>query len=283
MKKINKIFASLLLLGIAFGIAWGINAFQQLHLFDPVKITFERASKAHFNAINAQCLTNSATVQPLEKTHFRLLSWNIHKGADQGWQQDLARFSKDQDFVLLQEATPNQKLPSFSTALFISSFAYQGLQSGVKTFSHIAPKSYCGIAQPEPWIRIPKVASAMAFSLPNGEELWVINTHLINFEWNPKAYRAQLEQIFSFIQDSKSAVILAGDFNAWSSERKQILDEFIAQAGLTEVSFPHDERTRFLGNPLDYVFVRGMNVISSKTEKVESSDHAPVWVELGVK
>ncbi|VEH67416.1 Uncharacterized protein conserved in bacteria [Rodentibacter pneumotropicus] len=96
----------------------------------------------------------------------------------------------------MQEATPEQNLPSFSTALFISSFAYKGLQSGVKTFSQFVPKSYCGISQPEPWIRIPKVAGVMTFPLNNGEELFVINAHLINFEWESKAYRKQLEQIF---------------------------------------------------------------------------------------
>lgn len=281
MKKINKIFAFL----FALGMAWGIYSFNQLRIFESLEIRVENDSssfKPDFNQKEKQCFVQSSQVSPFAKKSIRLLSWNIHKGADQGWQQDLERFSQNQDFVLLQEATPDQNLPAFSTALFVSSFAYKGQQSGVKSFSQTVPQSYCGISQAEPWIRIPKVASAMTFPLEQGGELFVINAHLINFEWSPKAYRAQLEQIFALIPPHKSAVILAGDFNAWSSERKQILDEFATQSGLTEVTFLQDERTRFLGNPLDYVFVRGMNVISSKTEKVSSSDHAPVWVELGM-
>ncbi|OOF58155.1 endonuclease/exonuclease/phosphatase family protein [Rodentibacter myodis] len=273
MKKINKIFAFLLLLGIVVGVY--LN--KQIHIFNPVHISLESPIKNHFKPVFTQCFATTTSVSPLEKSRIRLLSWNIHKGEDKGWQQDLARFSQDQDFVLLQEATPQQNLPSFSTALFVSSFAYRGVQSGVKIFSNIMPKGYCGISQPEPWITIPKVAGAMLYPLKDGRELWVINVHLINFEWQPTAYRKQLEKIFSLLDNPKSAVILAGDFNAWNPERKKILNELIQKFDLTEVTFPQDERVRFLDNPLDYIFVRGMSVLTTKTERVESSDHSPIW------
>ena len=58
------------------------------------------------------------------------------------------------------------------------------------------------------------------------------------------------------------------------------IDEFAMAAGLQEVRFSPDERVRFLAHPLDYVFVRGLKVISAKTEKVHSSDHAPLWIEV---
>ncbi|MCQ9121048.1 MULTISPECIES: endonuclease/exonuclease/phosphatase family protein [Rodentibacter] len=276
MKTISKIFAFLLVIGIAFG----IYIFNQFRIFEPIQIDLKTTSQFSFAPINTFCFSREESIPTLEKKHIRLLSWNIHKGADKGWQQDLRHFSKEQDFVLLQEATPEQNLPSFSTALFISSFAYKGLQSGVKTFSQFVPKSYCGISQPEPWIRIPKVAGVMTFPLNNGEELFVINAHLINFEWESKAYRKQLEQIFSLIPSDQSAVILAGDFNAWNAERKRILDEFIVENGLSEVPFEQDERVRFFNYPLDYVFVRGVKHLTAKSKKVASSDHSPVWVEL---
>lgn len=276
MKTINKIFVFLLVIGIAFG----IYIFSQFRIFESIQIDLKSNSHFSFTPINTFCFSHTESVPNLENKHIRLLSWNIHKGADKGWQQDLAGFSQDQDFVLLQEATPEQNLASFSTALFISSFAYKGRQSGVKTFSQIIPKSYCGIAQPEPWIRIPKVAGVMKFLLNNGNELFVINVHLINFEWETNAYREQLEQIFSLIPSYQSAVIFAGDFNAWNAERKGILDEFIAKNGLSEVSFSPDERVRFFNYPLDYIFVRGMKVLTAKSKKVTSSDHSPIWVEL---
>ncbi|TGY50458.1 endonuclease/exonuclease/phosphatase family protein [Rodentibacter caecimuris] len=276
MKTINKIFAFLLVVGIAVG----IYLVSQLRIFESIQIDLKTTAQFSFNPTNTFCFSREESIPTLAKKHFRLLSWNIHKGSDQGWQQDLARFSQDQDFVLLQEATPEQNLSSFSTALFISSFSYKGRQSGVKTFSRTVPKSYCGIAEPEPWIRIPKVAGVMTFPLNNGGELFVINAHLINFEWQPDAYRTQLEQIFSLIPSYQSAVILAGDFNAWNAERKQILDEFMRKKGVNEVSFSQDERVRFFDYPLDYVFVRGMKVLTATSKKVASSDHSPVWLEF---
>ncbi|OOF62123.1 endonuclease/exonuclease/phosphatase family protein [Rodentibacter sp. Ppn85] len=276
MKTINKIFAFLLVLGIAVG----IYIFSQFRIFETIQIDLKTTSQFSFEPTNTFCFSREASIPTLEKKHLRLLSWNIHKGSDQGWRQDLARFSQDQDFVLLQEATVEQNLSSFSSALFISSFSYKARQSGVKTFSRSVPKSYCGIAHPEPWIRIPKVAGVMTFPLNNGEELLVINAHLINFEWEPSAYRAQLERIFSVIPSYQSAVILAGDFNAWNAERKQILDEFIGKKGLNEVSFSQDERVRFFDYPLDYVFVRGVKVLTATSKKVVSSDHSPIWLEF---
>ncbi|MBF0751695.1 MULTISPECIES: endonuclease/exonuclease/phosphatase family protein [unclassified Pasteurella] len=276
MRKRTKIFIFVVLLGMLAG----MNIFNPLRIFNPIQITLESTFKTEFKAINEQCFVNQMQFQTLEKTRIRLLSWNIHKGEDSGWRQDLARFSQEQDLVLLQEATPEQDLPSFSSALFVSSFAYKGRPSGVKSFSKWIPMNYCGISQSEPWIYIPKVASVMRFPLKNDDELVVINAHLINFEWTPKAYQAQLAQIFSLIPSPQSAVILAGDFNAWNEERKQMLNEFITQAGLNEVSFSPDERRRFFNYPLDFVFVRGMNVELAKTTQVASSDHAPIWVEL---
>ncbi|OOF39391.1 hypothetical protein BKK49_08090 [Rodentibacter rarus] len=277
MKRINKIFVFLPLIGIAFG----IHIFNQFRIFEPVRMDFKSQIRLSFSPLDSFCFfAVPKSVPVLEKKPIRLLSWNIHKGEDQGWQQDLVRFSQHQDMVLLQEATAEQNLSSFSTALSVSGFAYKGRYSGVKTFSQAIPQRYCGLSQPEPWIFIPKVASMMSFPLNNREELVVINVHLINFEWTPEAYQAQLERIFSLIPPSQSAVILAGDFNAWNEERKKILDEFVTQAGLNEVSFVPDERRYFFNYPLDFVFVRGMKVLSSKTETVTSSDHSPIWVAL---
>ncbi|OOF36424.1 hypothetical protein BKK48_06545 [Rodentibacter heidelbergensis] len=276
MKK-KQLF--LMILFLLVGIV-GVKTINQFHLFHPIQMILESQDKTAFKQIDGQCFTHPMPVPVLEKKPLRLLSWNIHKGEDNGWQKDLVSFAQDQDFVLLQEATAEQHLSSFSTALLVSAFAYQGRASGVKTFSHWIPQRYCGIAQPEPWIVIPKVASMMNFPLDNGEELIVLNAHLINFEWTPQAYQAQLEQIFSLIPSGKSAVILAGDFNAWNGERKQILNRFITQSGLKEVFFSPDKRRRFFHYPLDFVFVRGMNVTASSTENVTSSDHSPIWVEL---
>src|SRR5690242_6716458 len=39
----------------------------------------------------------------LDPSAIRLVTWNIHKQGDPGWQRDLRRFSGESDLVLLQE------------------------------------------------------------------------------------------------------------------------------------------------------------------------------------
>lgn len=258
--------------------------FSQLEIFDSPKIQFSSPHAAIFESQSRAdalyCGEATIPVKEINGRHFRLVSWNVHKGADDGWQQDLARFAQQSDFVLLQEATPEQHLPDFSTALFVSAFSYRDQLSGIKTFSKALPQAYCVSSVGEPWIRIPKVAGALYFPLPNGESLLIINAHLINFELQPNAYKEQLEQVFSLIRAHQSAVILAGDFNAWRDARKNLLNEFVAEVGLQEVHFSPDHRVQFFSHPLDFIFTRGVKVNSAKSETVQSSDHAPVFIDF---
>ena len=71
-----------------------------------------------------QCDKASDSVPKLTGSRFHLITWNVHKGQDKGWQEDLARLSKQADFVLLQEATQHQNLSTFSTALFCVLFFF---------------------------------------------------------------------------------------------------------------------------------------------------------------
>ena len=226
--------------------------------------------------------------QPLpeitQKT-FRLLVWNLHKGQDAGWQQALNRLSQGRDLLILQEVLNTQELAAqyssrFPTALYASAFAYLQQQSGVEILSQFAPHFYCAGAKSEPWIRIPKVGAAMSLPLPNGQALLLVNVHLINFEINPTSYEEQLRTLMQLISQHQGPLVLSGDFNSWSGYRMAIIRKLITEFGLVEVSFAQDHRLRFLGNPLDHVFVRGLNVLNATTEPTESSDHAPLLLEV---
>src|SRR5690349_8874808 len=41
----------------------------------------------------------------LDPKRIRIVTWNIHKEEDRGWEQDLARFAQASDILLLQEVT----------------------------------------------------------------------------------------------------------------------------------------------------------------------------------
>ncbi len=280
MKRIYRFLAVGLVL-VVLGTGY---FFINLTIFDRTFIqlnTSQKVNYIHFeNRLNMQCDKADNSVSKLVSSHFRLVNWNVHKGQDKGWQEDLARLSNQADFVLLQEATQHQNLSAFSTALFVSSFSFKDLLSGVKTFTNTQPESYCGGGVAEPLIRIPKVASVMNFPLEKGDSLLLINVHLINFEWGISTYQTQLEQLFSFVENHQGPIIMSGDFNAWNERRLNLVNNLIQKYGLGAVTLSQDERLRFLGYPLDYIFTRGVKVVSATSEVVTSSDHNPLLIEF---
>src|ERR1700682_5397434 len=65
----------------------------------------------------------------LDPRSIRLMTWNIHKESDAGWQEDLAAFVRDNDIVLLQESTLQPAMRDILQAadlrwVMASSFAY---------------------------------------------------------------------------------------------------------------------------------------------------------------
>lgn len=280
MKQINRF----LKIGLVLAILGAGYFFTNLTIFDRTLIQLNTSQKTSYipfkNKLNMQCDKADDLVPKLAASRFHLITWNVHKGQDTGWQEDLERLSKQADFVLLQEATQHQNLSTFSTALFVSSFSFKDLLSGVKTFTQTQPEWYCGGGVAEPIIQIPKVASIMNLPLEKGNSLLIINVHLINFEWGISAYQAQLEQLFSFVENHQGPIIMAGDFNAWNEERLNLVNNLIKKYGLNSVALSQDERVRFLGYPLDYIFMRGVKVVSATSEVVTSSDHNPLLMEF---
>ena len=280
MKRIYRFLA----IGLMLVVLGGGYFFANLTIFERTFIQLNTSQKVNYipfeNRLNMQCDKADNSVSKLASSHFRLVNWNVHKGQDKGWQEDLAKLSKQADFVLLQEATEHQNLSTFSTALFVSSFSFNELLSGVKTFTQTQPEWYCGGGVAEPIIQIPKVASVMNLPLEKGNSLLLINVHLINFEWGISAYQAQLEQLFSFVENHQGPIIMAGDFNAWNEDRLNFVNNLIQKYGLDSVALSQDERVRFLGYPLDYIFTRGVKVVRATSEVVTSSDHNPLLMEF---
>ena len=280
MKRIYRFLA----IGLVLVVLGAGYFFTNLTIFDRTFIqlnTSQKVNYIHFeNRLNMQCDKADNSVSKLVSSHFRLVNWNVHKGQDKGWQEDLARLSKQADFVLLQEATQHQNLSTFSTALFVSSFSFKDLLSGVKTFTQTQPEWYCGGGVAEPLIQIPKVASVMSFPLEKGNSLLLINMHLINFEWGISTYQTQLEQLFSFVENHQGPIIISGDFNAWNERRLNLVNNLMQKYGLDAVTLSQDERLRFLGYPLDYIFTRDVKVVRATSEVVTSSDHNPLLMEF---
>ncbi|MFA9487814.1 MULTISPECIES: endonuclease/exonuclease/phosphatase family protein [unclassified Mannheimia] len=279
----------LLLILTLLGSALFLN-YRSLTIYTPPKVIFQDYKKSIFKEMEFSyywhCYQNTG-VTPAPNKHFQLLNWNIHKGKDPSWQEDLKKFAKKKDFVLLQEATSGQQisdlLSQFESSLHIFAFQYQQQKSGILNLSRLDADRYCLNGSQEPLLRLPKLMSAMRFPFENGKSLLVINVHLINFDWTSHSYQKQLDGLKELIQQHQGAVILAGDFNTWNEKRKKKLFELTDKLQLTEVQLSLDARTKAFGYPLDYIFTRDIIVHSATSYAVRSSDHNPLELDFSLK
>src|SRR5207244_3963736 len=155
----------------------------------------------------------------LDPQSIRVLTWNIHKEDDQGWQRDLATFVRDNDIVLLQEVVLHEPLRRVIEQaglqwVMASSFLYGGNDIGVLTAARVSPYASCTERVVEPLLRIPKSAVLSWFDI-NGMnvKLAIVNVHAINFSLSLEAYRAQFEALAEALAAHDGPIIFGGDLN----------------------------------------------------------------------
>lgn len=231
---------------------------------------------------------DAGTAETLPNPTLRVLSWNLHKNGDPGWDVDLTRFAAAADLLLIQEAALTPRLREVLAAagvdwLLASSFALNGNETGVLSAARVRPAAGCVQRHVEPLLQLPKSAVITRYRLPDTPDmLAVANVHSINFTLGLDDYRAQLEAIARELEGHRGPVIVAGDFNTWSEARVRVANEVMARMGLESVP-PHiDKRTRILGQQVDHIFVRGLAVVHAEAPEVTSSDHNPVLATLRV-
>jgi len=236
----------------------------------------------------ARALDAAHPIEPLPGPTLRVLSWNLHKNDDPGWERDLARFAAQSDLVLIQEAALTDDLQRVLADvgldwLLAGSFRFRGLEMGVLTAARVPPLASCTQRVFEPLLGLPKAAVITRYALPGtGATLAVANVHAINFSPALGDYREQLEAVAAELAGHEGPVIVGGDLNTWSEARLAIVREVMGSMALEPVLPEKDTRTRFLGRQVDFVFVRGLEVVAAEAPSVESSDHNPVLATLRV-
>jgi len=229
-----------------------------------------------------------ATGSGLDPREIRMLSWNIHKQSDPGWQRDLRALEDRNDLVLLQESVLDAPLRELIDGeglrwVMASSFLVSGIDIGVLTASRIPAVANCTARVVEPLLRIPKSAVISWFPIAGrSETLAVVNVHAINFSLFLAAFRAQFRAIGDALERHEGPIILAGDLNTWTDARAQAVRDLARRLGLTEVPFASDFRSHFFGHELDHIYTRGLTTLASSATVVTSSDHNPVSATLRV-
>lgn len=223
----------------------------------------------------------------LNADEIRLVSWNMQKKSLPNWRADYSRLTDGRDLILIQEASLRVDtvgdLPSVPHWSFAPGYRTDDSITGVLTLSSSKPLARCSFSNTEPLLRTPKATSITQFALEGRDEtLLVVNVHAVNFSFGLGTYKRQFGQISDVLEGHEGPIILSGDFNTWRRGRTQTIEAMAAKLELLPVEFSDDNRKRFLGSPLDHIYIRGLSATNSDSSVVTTSDHNPMTVTLGM-
>jgi endonuclease/exonuclease/phosphatase (EEP) superfamily protein YafD len=221
----------------------------------------------------------------LDPAAIRVVNWNIQKGGDPAWADDLEAVDSEADLMILQEASPAlESLGSVATRhhlAFAEGYKGMNLQTGVMTLSRALPLAECDLTAREPWLGTRKATLVTEYGLDGTEQtLLVLNIHGVNFSIGARELAAQIDSAAEIIAAHDGPVLFSGDFNTWRAGRARLLDDAAERLGLNAPQYDDDHRKRFLGFPLDHIYTRGLVAVSATSHDVSSSDHNPMYVEF---
>ncbi|NUF27123.1 Uncharacterized conserved protein YafD, endonuclease/exonuclease/phosphatase (EEP) superfamily [Gilliamella bombicola] len=222
----------------------------------------------------------------IEHTSFSILVWNIFKQKRSDCIDILQQYADKAKLILLQEAQTTPPLLNFISqynkiADHVPAYCFNDIYAGVMTISDSLPTSLFSFREKEPLIRVPKSALITIYPINHSkQQLLVANIHAVNFSIGIKIYRQQIRMLLTRIKEHNGPVILAGDFNAWSKQRVDLLYNLVRSIELKPVSFSVDIRKKFMGRPLDFVFYRGLRLDTAEIISTTTSDHNPLLVSF---
>jgi len=223
----------------------------------------------------------------LDSADIRVVNWNIQKGADPEWMADLTTLKSEPNLMLFQEASINTGASDDVAVDHYRSFApgYRTFRSltGVMTLSTAKPLTQCNLVSLEPWLRSPKATIITEYGLTDTDEtLLVVNIHAINFTFGISAFKDQIERALSVMDEHAGPILLSGDFNTWHPRQSAALHGMTERLGLKMLDYDEDFRKRAFEQPLDHIYIRGLQVITATTNRASSSDHNPMSARLSL-
>lgn len=224
----------------------------------------------------------------LDPSLIRVFNWNMQKAIHSDWADDLDAIYGEADILTMQEALPDlsawHRLTLTPYRSFAQGYSGFGRSTGVMTLSVAAPIAKCDLVEYEPWLGTPKAMLVTEYGIADFDKtLLVINLHGVNFSFGTRELQQQLASAERIIAAHQGPVILSGDFNTWRGARMSLINELVGKLGLRTPEYDDDHRKRFLGWPLDHIYVRGLETLHATTFTVDSSDHNPMLVELRLR
>ncbi len=222
---------------------------------------------------------------------FSLLVWNVHKENQESVFQDkldelLQNYPSD--FLLFQEVEHPKSIPfslkEYSYALS-SNLETKEKVFGVVTACKTSFNKIENILTNKKEIGFTTHKSAIftQHKLRNGKPLHVVNLHAINFV-SSQIFKSELLNIKRKLQKYDGAIIIAGDFNSWSSKRMHSLELFKKEFLLQKVMV-NDEKNilHMFSLPIDHIFYRGLELLDANAIDTKNiSDHNPIYAKFRV-
>ncbi|WP_095506775.1 endonuclease/exonuclease/phosphatase family protein [Paraferrimonas sedimenticola] len=242
--------------------------------------------------------------QQLESREFGLLVWNIHKETGQRqFQQEFLQsiVALEPDFVLLQEVDLSVESRAWFSELTQYGWEYVAnlyqpefdSYSGVLTQAKVRPDMRLArlTSITEPITDTAKPTLITRYPIAGSDQsLVLVNLHGINFQLTLKAFEQQLGKVQELLGGHLGPVIIAGDFNSWSPQRLQFLEELRGWMSLAQVDFGEQqtELASFMGYPLDHIFYSEnyLELIPNSAHvhsNLESSDHRAMSARFHLK
>lgn len=227
-----------------------------------------------------------ASDKALDPDNIAFLNWNIYKGNGDNWQKDLSKFAKSHHLMTIQEAKISDEFTALLEAhdfnwIMNTAFYLNGSAAGVMNVASFEAVHSCGFKVNEPLIRVPKSTLISYYSIAGLDtKLLVANIHGINFTLGVSDYRQQMEKLYEVVKQHDGPMIVAGDFNSWSSSRMEVVQHLVQRLDLAELDHPVNHKTHIFGNAIDHVFYRQLEIVSNKVWQVSSSDHNPISVKF---
>ncbi|WP_127714863.1 endonuclease/exonuclease/phosphatase family protein [Halobacteriovorax sp. HLS] len=230
----------------------------------------------------------------LDKDEIDVFVWNIYKADYYQWEEQYNSQLPNFDLFLIQEVlTKPEVVDIFEGKHGIqytsaTSFKYKktgfstGIATGSRSLAHW--KKFLRSSKLEPIIGTPKLTLFTKYSLKgSNKDLLVVNIHAINFVTS-FALHSQLKDAAKIIKKHDGPVIFAGDFNTWTYEKQSFLRELTQKMGFSEVTFKNDTRKKMFGWILDFIFVKDLEILSSKVhDELDGSDHKAISAKLKLK
>jgi len=234
---------------------------------------------------HSHCLSDASQTLSLP---FSVLCWNVYKKNRENGQFLAFVQSHRADLLLFQEASFKN-----GDACMVEGYSYDAAANirykennfGVLTASQAVAeetKAYLSKHR-ELFFATHKSLLISRYRLANGDVLLVVNVHAINFR-EERAYVEEKSRILTFLENYDGALLVAGDFNAWSRSRSKQLLQTAKRLGMKRVPFGKNDPVKSVfGNQLDFIFYRKLKLLSYEVpDDGGISDHHPLYAKFDI-